>query len=315
LNFEFKFVFNPYQSRTAKIVRIFDQAPGIKLFEFVFEKKHFKLSLEEDFYFNPGQFIILSLPGFGEAPFAPCNDMRSKNLELCVRKTGKLTDKLHGLKRGDEVGIRGPFGVGWPVGRHCGESRPAGRRGNLERISLSAGSPLCLPADRDDRKKNLLIVAGGLGMIPLRSLILSKDLFFGKEALVQIFYGAKSPEEFLFKDEFADWRKKGIDLQLTIDKECPGWSECVGLVTVLLDKRNIVPDAKAFLCGPPVMYKFSLQKVKERKFKDEDIYLSLERRMHCGVGVCQHCAVGPFYTCKDGPVFSYKQIKDIQGAI
>jgi len=271
-------VFNPYQPKPAKIVTITPQTDNIKLFRFDVGKK---------FDFMPGQIIELSVPGFGEAPFAPCNQP-ADNLELCVRVAGKLTSKLHSLKVGDKVALRGPFGNGWPV----------------------ADAQV-----KSEEKKNLLIVVGGLGLIPLRTLILGKDKFLGRDAIVQIFYGAKSPEEFLFKNEFDDWRKAGIDLQLTIDKECSGWNTCVGLVTVLFDQRTVVGDAKAFLCGPPVMYKGALQKVKDKKFNDKDIYLSLERRMHCGVGVCQHCAVGSYYTCKHGPVFRYDKIKDIQGAI
>ncbi|MFH0852741.1 MAG: FAD/NAD(P)-binding protein [bacterium] len=277
-------MFNPYQTKTAKIVKITDLAFGIKLFEFDAKPAH-----------EPGQFMMLSLPGFGEAPFAPCNRI-GKNLELCVRAVGRLTNKLHSLKTGDRVGVRGSYGNGWPV---------AGAQIKNEKLKVKSLA----------EKKNLLIVVGGLGLVPLRSLIMDKEKFLGREALVQIFYGARTPDDFLFRDEFESWRKKGIDIQLTIDKECPEWSDCVGMVPVLFDKRNVVKEARAFLCGPPVMYKSVLQKVKEHKFRDEDIFLSFERRMHCGVGVCQHCAIGPFYTCKQGPVFSYDKIKNIQGAI
>ncbi len=297
---------NPYQTRPAKIVKIIDQAPGIKLFEFKFEKPHLKLDSDEDFYHKPGQFIILSLPGFGEAPFAPCNKP-GDNLHLCVRAAGKLTNKLHALKIGDKVAIRGPYGNGWPV---LGGVIPVETGIQVD----GSGSRIKSGMTNWD-KKNLLIVVGGLGLIPLRSLILARDIFLGKDSIVQIFYGAKTPNEFLFKNEFESWRKNGVDLQLTIDKECDGWKGCVGLVTTLFDRRNVVEDAKALLCGPPIMYKFVLQKVKEKRFKDEDIYLSLERRMHCGIGVCQHCAVGSHYTCKNGPVFQYSQIKGIQSAI
>jgi len=107
-------MFNPYQTKTAKILKITDQTPGIKLFELGFDKMHFQLKFDEDAKIQPGQFMILSLPGFGEAPFAPCN-RPGKNLEFCVRTVGKLTNKLHALKAGDEVGIRGPFGSGWPI--------------------------------------------------------------------------------------------------------------------------------------------------------------------------------------------------------
>jgi NAD(P)H-flavin reductase len=275
-------MFNPYQTKTAKILKITDQTPGIKLFEFGFDRMHFQLKFDEDAKILPGQFMILSLPGFGEAPFAPCNQA-GKNLELCVRAVGKLTNKLHTLKVGDKVGLRGPFGSGWPV------------------------------AAND--KKNILIVVGGLGLIPLRTLILGKNDFFGKGAKVQIFYGAKHPDEMLFHKEFDEWQKNGINLQLSIDKSCPEWKGCVGLVTKLFDVASVVKDARAFVCGPSVMYKSVLEKLKQHGIGEEDIYLSLERRMHCGIGVCQHCGVGGYYTCKHGPVFQYSKIKNIQGAI
>jgi sulfhydrogenase subunit gamma (sulfur reductase) len=273
---------NPYQTKTAKILKISDQVSGIKLFELGFDKMNFQLKMDEDSKINPGQFIILSLPGFGEAPFAPCNK-QGGNLQLCIRAVGKLTNKLHSLKVGDKIGIRGPFGNGWPL------------------VTSS--------------KKNLLIVVGGLGLIPLRTLILGKNQFLGKGAKLQIFYGARHPDEMLFRNEFERWEKNGIDLQLSIDKMCEGWKGCVGVVTKLFDVASVVKDARAFICGPPVMYKFVLEKLKKHGFEDEDIYLSLERRMHCGIGVCQHCGVGSFYTCKHGPVFRYDQIKNVQGAI
>lgn len=271
---------NPYQLKTAKIIKITDQAPGVKLFEFEFMGERFKLG--KKFSHEPGQFLILSLPGFGEAPFAPCNKI-GKNLELCVRAAGRLTNHVHALRPGDKVGIRGPFGSGWPA--------------------------------NELKDKNLLIVVGGLGLVPLRSLIFEKEKYLGKDSQVQIFYGAKNPDEFIFKNDLQDWRKGGIDVQMTIDKECTGWNECIGVVTVLFEKRNIVPDPIVFLCGPPVMYKFCLEKVKANQIKDEKIYMSLERRMHCGLGVCQHCGVGQYYTCKHGPVFQYSRIKNVQGAI
>ena len=280
-------MFNPYETKTVKIIKISDQTSGIKLLELGSEERHFQLKIDEDIIHRPGQFMILSLPGFGEAPFAPCNKT-GKNLEFCVRAVGKLTNKLHTLKAGDKVGIRGPFGSGWPTDG---------------------------AKDQKDGKKNLLIVVGGLGLIPLRTLILGKNEFLSKGAKVQIFYGAKHPDEMLFHSEFDAWEKNGVDLQLSIDKVCEGWKGCVGLVTKLFDVTSVVRDARAFICGPPVMYKFVLERLKGHGFSDEDIYLSLERRMHCGVGVCQHCGVGSFYTCKHGPVFRYDQIKDIQGAI
>ncbi len=265
---------NPYESKSAKIIEITPQTDTIKLFRFEFQLN-----------FKPGQIVELSIPGYGEAPFAPCSAPETKYLELCIRNVGHLTEKLHSMKISEKVGIRGPYGNGWPIKK------------------------------QNEEKNNLLIVVGGLGLIPLRTLILGKDKFLGKDAKIQIFYGARLPQEMLFRYEFNKWRTKGVEVQLTVDNKCPDWVGCVGLVPTLLDKYQLPKNAKVFLCGPPVMYKSALEKLKEKGIADGDIYLSLERRMHCGLGVCQHCAVGPFYTCKDGPVFRYDIIKNIPGAI
>lgn len=275
---------NFYHPEPAKIVKITPQTDTIKLFRFEFVQKVWGYN----FSFAPGQFVELSIPGYGEAPFAPCNAAGTKYLELCIRDIGRLTHKLHKMKRGEKVGIRGPYGRGWPTITNS-KSQIANR--------------------------NILIVVGGLGLIPLRTLILGKNKFLGKDTKVQVFYGAKAPQEMLFRYEYAKWRENGIDVKLTVDKECANWVGCVGLVTTLFDKYPIAENATAFLCGPPVMYKFVLEKLKQKGIVDQDIYLSLERRMHCGLGVCQHCAVGPYYTCKDGPVFSLSQLKNIPDAI
>jgi NAD(P)H-flavin reductase len=146
-------------------------------------------------------------------------------------------------------------------------------------------------------------------------LILGKDKFLGNEAKIQIFYGAKLPKEMLFRYEYNQWRQNNVEVNLTVDKECSDWVGCIGLVPVLLDQVPLLPEADAYLCGPPVMYKSVIDNLKRKGLGDEKIYVSLERRMHCGLGVCQHCAVGPYYVCKDGPVFRYDKIKDIIGAI
>lgn len=274
-------MFNPYQTQTAEIISIKQQTDFVKLFKL-------KLKNQKIFKFTPGQMIVLSIPGFGEAPFALCNSPESKYLELSIRKVGRVTEKLHSLKIGEKVGLRGPYGQGWPVTKIKNQK--------LER-------------------KNLLLVAGGLGIIPLRPLILVKDKFWSINTKIQIFYGARTVKDFLFKNEFKRWCRNGIDLQLTVDKGSPNWKGQVGPVTTLFDKFLLDDKAIAFLCGPPIMYKFVLEKLKEYNFANEDIYLSLERRMHCGIGVCQHCVIGTKYVCKDGPVFRYSEIKDIAGAL
>lgn len=274
---------NPYQTADYRITWIKEENPLIKRFKL-------KLAKGVRFCYQPGQIVFASIPGFGEAPFAPCGPAQVEHLELCIRKTGKFTYKIHSLKVGDRVGIRGPYGRSWPLREQ--------------------------PITNNQRPtKNLLIIVGGLGLIPVRTLILGKDKFLDKDTKIQIFYGAKHPLDFLFKEDYEIWKKRSIDLQLTIDKECPGWDGCVGVVTVLFDRVPLVENPLVFLVGPPVMYKFVLEKLKEKGVPDQDIYMSLERRMHCGIGVCQHCAIGSFYTCKDGPVFRYDEIKDVPGTI
>jgi len=312
---------NNYQPQPIKLIKITPQATGIKLFRFEFLDRDFG----KNFKFSPGQFIQLSIPGFGEGPFAPCGDSNEKYIELCVRNAGRLTEKIHSLKIGGKAAIRGPYGNGWILPCHCEESATKQSR-NITAINYSSEDngnnsrllrcPAAASAPRNDScRKNLLIIVGGLGLVPLRSLILGKEKFFGQDSKIQIFYGAKNPDEMLFRYEYNRWRENNIELRLTTDKECAGWAGCVGLVTTLFDKFPPAENSRAFVCGPPVMYKSAIAKLKEKNFADEDIFLSLERRMHCAVGVCQHCAVGPYYTCKDGPVFRYDKIKDIEGAI
>lgn len=269
---------NFYQATTYKIIDIRKETPIIKRFRLLPENG-------EVLKYEPGQIVFVSIPGFGEAPFAPCGDSGADYLELCVRRAGRVTDKIHSMETGDSVGIRGPYGRGWIT---------------------SLGQ---------EKKKNLHIVVGGLGMIPVRTLILGKDKYLGSDATIQLFYGARHPSEFLFKDDYENWKDNGVDLQLTIDKACPEWDGCVGLVTTLFDKHNIIEDCGALLVGPPIMYKFVLQQLEKKNFPESDIYMSLERRMHCGVGVCQHCAIGSHYTCKDGPVFKYEEIKNVVRAL
>jgi len=269
---------NIYQGKIAKIIKIKKETENVKLFRLKFEKNI------DSFYFEPGQFIELGIPGFGEAPFAICSSPKEKRyFEICVRKAGQLTTKLFSLKVNDFVSIRGPFGQG------------------------------CFPK----LTRNFLMVAGGLGIIPLRSLILSVRNLSGED--IKIFYGARKPDDFLFRDEFKEWEKRGFKVFLTIDKPVSGWKGEIGVVTTLFDKVfKKVSENKLItvvLCGPPIMYRFVLEKLMEYKFQEKNIYLSLERRMHCGVGTCQHCIIGSYYVCKDGPVFSWSKIKNIYGAI
>lgn len=290
-------MFNPYQVTSAKILNIRQETEDVNTF---------KVQLKKPLNFKAGQFVLVSYPGFGEGPFVPCSmPGEQTEIELCIRKVGTLTEKLHQLKVGDSLDLRGPYGHGWqdktPFYRHS-EASAASRR-----IS----------------RKNLLLVAGGMGLVPLRPVILqylarSKNVgpstgsggkFLPNE--IQVFYGAKTPDEMIFKDDYNEWQKAGIDLNLTVDKKLPNWTGHVGLITTLFDDVKLTKNAICFMVGPPIMYKFVLPKLTEAGFADKDIFVSLERRMHCGLGICQHCAIGSYYVCHNGPIFCWSDLKKL----
>ena len=267
-------MYNPYQVSLTKILRIEKEGSYSKLFT---------LKRPKDFIFQSGQFVQVSLGGYGEAPISICPDpLEKKFFQICVRKVGRLTEALHQLKVGEKIGIRGPYGKGFP--ENLGE------------------------------KRNLLLIAGGLGLEPLRPLIWQIIRQRNKFQKVQLFYGAKTREDLLFKREYKIWTQKEINLNICLERPEEGFRlPCPviqGVVTILFEKSTLLESPIAFLCGPPIMYRFVFQKLKKAGFKDEDIYLSFERRMHCGIGICQHCAINSKYVCKDGPVFSWKELKD-----
>jgi len=255
-------------------MRVSDLVPDVRLFDFRFADP----ALAESFSFRPGQFVMLSLLGVGEAPFSlPSSSTRRGFFQLGIRRAGNVTGYLFdNVREGDVVGIRGPLGNGFPVERF--------------------------------EKQDILMVAGGLGMVPLRGLLqylIDLRDHFGRVILL---YGARSPEQVLFREELESIARRGdAEVLLSVDNATGHpWSGRVGVVTELLDDVQIdVSRAYAVACGPPIFYKFMMQKLVERHFAKDRIYLSLERRMECGVGKCGHCAVGYTFTCLHGPVFSY----------
>lgn len=266
-----------YNVRKGKIVRTKQMTAYEKLFEIVLEGSG-RLDHE------PGQFIMLSLFGVGEIPISisssPTNV--SDSFEICVRAVGRVTNALHKLEAGDEVGIRGPLGKGFPI--------------------------------RIFEGNDLLIVAGGLGIAPLRSLI--KYVFdnrrdFGK---VHILLGCKSPNDILFFDEIEQWNKRmDVHYECTVDRAVPEWQGHVGLITTLIPGVDIEPERTfAVVVGPPVMYKFVIRELLAKNIPGRQILLSFERHMKCGLGKCGHCQIQHVYACQDGPVFSYEEIKYLQ---
>lgn len=267
-------MFNPYEIKEAVIKKIEEESPSTKLFTLSFKEKNYA----QNFFFSPGQFVEVSVPLWGEGPFAIASAPQDREIQICARKAGILTSKIHELKKGDTLGIRGPYGNGFQEIR---------------------------------KDKNLLLVAGGTGIIPLRSLIRNAILLPEHYKKIQIFYGATCFEEMLFEKEFPVWQES-FDMHVSLNKkDKEDKIKCdEGVITILFDKVKIIKNAVAVMVGPPVMYKFVIEKLKKLKFRDENIFMSLERRMHCGIGVCQHCAIGSKYVCKDGPVFNLKELKE-----
>lgn len=280
---------NPYIANSAIITNIENQNPLTRLFTLKSDNREsIKCDPNGDSKFAkcwwPGQFIILSIPGFGEAPFAICSvSSPSNDFQVCIKRKGVLTDKIFELKSGDTISFRGPYGNGFPLSKIV--------------------------------SRNILLVAGGLGLIPLRpliQLILNHPSEFKK---IQLAFGARDEKSLLFKNEYKNWQKN-IEINITLDLAEKNWGGHTGLITALFDKISINSKPVVIMCGPPVMFLPVIKKLLKHGVIESDIYVTLERRMHCGIGVCQHCVlVGGRYVCKDGPVFNYAEIKNSPGAI
>jgi NAD(P)H-flavin reductase len=264
---------NIYKPIEAVIENIIDETATIKTFT---------LRPKGQITFETGQFIQLTVPGYGEAPFTPSSSPSVRDtMDVTVVRAGYVTEQLHRMKKGDVVGIRGPYGKGYPVEKFYG--------------------------------KEVLVVGGGVGMAPLRSLLLTLIERIEKFKKIILCYGARTPEDVVYKYLFPEWGKiKGLEVLKSVDK-CPAgmrWDETVGVVTCLLDKCSVdLHNSAAVVCGPPVMMKFATIKLSEKGHKPENIYLSMERNMSCGLGKCGHCGIGPYFVCKDGPVFTYEFLK------
>ncbi len=274
---------NNYEPKPAKITQIRDEAPRVKTFVLQFTDP----ADQNNFYFLPGQFVMFSIAGYGEAPVGiASSSFKTDTFEIGVRAVGRLTSELHKKKPGDMIGIRGPLGKG--------------------------SFPTKLLKNR-----NLLVIAGGIGIVPLRAIVLDAIARPENFKEVQLFYGARSEADLLYKTELVEWRKK-IKVELTVDKHCGEKGPVVcdeGLITALVDNKKLVGHPLVFIVGPSVMCKFVIEALHKHDIQDEDIYISLERHMQCGVGECHHCGIGPKLVCDEGPVFRYAEIRDIKGAV
>lgn len=253
-------------------------------------EKNFRLVRPDGkpFGHQPGQFVQLSVFGYGEAPISVASSpTRGNYLDLGVRRVGTLTTALHQMQPGDVVGIRGPFGS-------------------------------CFEVDQL-ADHHLLLVAGGCGLSPMRALIQYCEDRRDRFGRVVFLYGAKTPEDLLYKEDLAAWAAGGqLECHYAVDTVAPGqqWTGHVGLITTLIPPLQLDWQRTiAVVVGPPVMYRFVIEQLRRKGLADRQIIVSLERHMKCGVGKCGHCVIEHLYCCIDGPVFRLEQLAGVAGAI
>ncbi|MDD5127342.1 MAG: FAD/NAD(P)-binding protein [Dehalococcoidales bacterium] len=269
---------NVYLPHIAVIEKIIEETPTIRTFHFNIKDD----KVREQFTFESGQFAEYSVFGVGEAPFCiSSSPTRKDHLEVAFQKVGRVTNAMNRLAVGDEIGFRGPYGNTFPMDYLKG--------------------------------KNLVFVAGGIGMAPLRSLIWNVIDNRAKYEKVTIIYGARSPDLLCFKYDLTDWQKdSSLNTVVTVDRGTPDWKGNVGFVPAVLEKT--APSANntvAVVCGPPIMIRFTFPVLDKLGFKPEQMITTLEKRMKCGIGKCGRCNIGDVFVCRDGPVFSYAEIKGL----
>lgn len=271
---------NVYLPKLAVLDRVASEIADVKTFHWHFEDVAEQQAFKR---FRPGQFAQVSLIGVGEFPTSLPPSPTEDGTFFTVRKVGSCTTALHQLKPGDRFAVRGPYGNGFPMEAYYG--------------------------------KNLVFVAGGIGLIPLRSCIVYALQNRDKYQRIQIFHGAKSPTELMYVADLDKWvRAPGVECHLTVDRATDGWAGNVGVVGSLFKKPGVqvpVENTIAFVCGPPVMFRFVIKDLLAMGFQERNIVSTLERYMKCGVGKCGHCCIGVAYVCVDGPVFTYEQIKKL----
>jgi NAD(P)H-flavin reductase len=230
--------------------------------------------------FEPGQFSMLYVFGVGELPISISGDPGEPERQVyTIRSVGQATHTLVSQRPGNMIGVRGPFGTSWPV--------------------------------KAARGKDVLIVAGGIGLAPLRPVIYHVLRHRDDYVRLLVLYGARSPRDLLYRRQLAEWgRAPDTQVLVTVDYGGLAWRGHVGVVTTLFRQVRLHPsETVAFICGPEIMMRYVVRQLEARGLAPEDIYISMERNMKCGVGFCGHCQLGPYFVCKDGPVFSYRQMQ------
>ena len=250
------------------------ETPGVATLRIEFQDR----SRQEQYCVQPGQFNMIYVPGVGEVPISVSDaPLEGPGIGHTIRFVGRVTRVIGGLGPGAVLGMRGPYGRGWPM--------------------------------EQARGRDVVLVAGGLGLAPLRLVVkalLAERNQFGRLTLV---YGARHPADLLYATEYSDWERQGMEILVTVDCADQAWTGRVGVVPVLFNRLRIDPARTVVLtCGPEILMRFAVSEALNRGVSDRAMYYSLERNMQCAVGMCGHCQLGPAFLCKDGPVFAHRQL-------
>ncbi|HET6884379.1 MAG TPA: FAD/NAD(P)-binding protein [Pirellulales bacterium] len=266
---------NPWQSQSVRIHETISEAPGVTTYRLRFADP----TRADNFSFRPGQFGMLYVPGVGEVPIGISGSSpQDGTWSFTVRVAGNTTRALAALRPGDSLGLRAPFGSSWPM-------------------------ELC-------RGNDVLIVAGGLGLPPLRPVIYEVLAHRESYGRVTLIYGSRMPHTLIYAREYGEWSHE-IDVQTTVDQADLNWTGNVGVVPLLIDRLPAIAAKRTVVltCGPEVMMRYAVRSVRQRGIPNKHIYASTERNMQCAIGLCGHCQLGPEFICKDGPVFRYDRIE------
>jgi NAD(P)H-flavin reductase len=264
---------SPWRVLMATVRAVTPETPGVQTYDLSFDDPTATYS------FRPGQFNMLYFPGIGESAISVSSDSEeSAKLRHTVRTLGNVTRAMARLHPGDKLGVRGPYGTSWPV--------------------------------EEFRGRDLIVVAGGLGLAPLRPVIYHLIRHRSDYGRVTLLYGARTPTDLLYSGEYESWRASGMNVQVAVNVASTDWRGSIGTVMPLLATLQLDPtQTGVFICGPEVMMRFVAAAAVERGLPGGQVFVSLERNMNCAVGLCGHCQFGPAFVCKDGPVFPFDRVR------